>query len=196
VALAEINPMYFHKPFYLEPSKAGAKAYVLLREALANTGKVGIAKVVIKTRQYLAAVKPNEKGLVLELMHFANELVGPDELHLPSNATVSKGELDMAKALVERMTDAWHPDKYKDDYKSALMELIEKKMASGGRTTRTAPQKARPTTNVIDSHGRSAKEPGNLTKNQTKAGPAAAFRHPATQGSVAWIRITDPPTAY
>jgi DNA end-binding protein Ku len=150
VTLAEINPMFFHKPFYLEPTKAGAKAYNLLREALSSTGKVGIAKVVIKTRQYLAAVKPNEKGLIIELMHFADELVEPDELHLPANTALSKGELDMAKALIDRMTDKWEPAKYKDDYKSALMELVEKKIASGGRTPRSAPAKSRPTTNVID----------------------------------------------
>src|SRR4029434_642453 len=74
VALSEIDPMFFYKPFYMEPLKGGAKAYALLHDALRATGKVGVARVVIKTRQYLAAVKPHEKGLLVELMHFADEL--------------------------------------------------------------------------------------------------------------------------
>src|SRR5688572_25261274 len=75
VELKEVNPIFFHKPYYMEPQKGGDKAYVLLRDALDATGKIAIAKVVIKTRQHLAAVKPHEKGLMLELMHFANELI-------------------------------------------------------------------------------------------------------------------------
>jgi DNA end-binding protein Ku len=150
VSLVEINPMFFHKPFYMEPGKAGAKAYVLLREALRKTGKVGVAKVVIKTRQYLAAVKPNEKGLVLELMHFANELVNPTTLQVPARNEVSKAEMDMAETLIERMTNPWEPEKYVDDYKTALLELIERKVKQGGREAKTQPARARPTTNVID----------------------------------------------
>src|SRR5436305_4714240 len=88
VPLEEIDPMFFDKPYYLEPQKKGAKAYVLLREALRRSGKVGIAKVVIKTRQHLAAVKPVQNTLVLELMHFAEELVKPDSLQIP-------GQLDI-----------------------------------------------------------------------------------------------------
>src|SRR5215207_6217057 len=80
VELDEIDPMFFDKPYYLEPQKGGAKAYALLRESLRNTGKVGIAKVVIKTRQHLAAVKPHHNLLVLELMHFGQELVSPGAL--------------------------------------------------------------------------------------------------------------------
>src|SRR5438105_1488100 len=80
VPLEEIDPMFFDKPYYLEPQKTGAKAYSLLREALKNSGKVGIAKVVIKTRQHLATIKPEQKALVLELMHFAEELVKPNVL--------------------------------------------------------------------------------------------------------------------
>jgi len=169
VALAEINPMFFHKPFYMEPAKGGGKAYVLLREALRDTGKVGIAKVVIKTRQYLAAVKPNEKGLVLELMHFADELMKPDALHLPAKAEVSKGEMEMAKTLIARMTQPWQPAKYEDDYKSALLELIEKKIESGGRTPKPASTKARPSTNVIDLMEVLRQSLGDSRKNKSKA---------------------------
>lgn len=150
VALSEINPMFFHKPFYMEPTKGSAKAYVLLRETLRGTGKVGMAKVVIKTRQYLAAVKPTGNALLLELMHFGNELLDAGELHLPARPDVRKGELDMAKALVNQMTEKWDPARYQDDYRSALLELIEKKVESGGRTPRVAKAKAPPKTNVVD----------------------------------------------
>ena len=142
--------MFFHKPFYMEPTKGGGKAYTLLREALRATGKVGIAKVVIKTREYLAAVKPNDKGLVLELMHFADELIDSAELHVPDRKSVSKGEMEMAQTLIRKMTRPWEPKRYKDDYKSALLNLIEKKIKTGGRTPAAPARKARPSSNVID----------------------------------------------
>jgi DNA end-binding protein Ku len=150
VKLSEINPMFFHKPFYMEPGKGGGKAYGLLREALRHTGKVGIAKVVIKTRQYLAAVKPNERGLLLELMHFADELVDAGNLQLPAQSDLSKAELEMAQALIEKMTVTWEPEKYVDDYKSALLELIERKVKEGDRAVETPKARKRTTTNVID----------------------------------------------
>jgi len=150
VALEEIDPVYFDQPYYLEPQKAGAKAYALLRETLSKTGKVGIAKVVIKTRQHLAAIKPEEKALVLELMHFAEELVEPSSLQIPGNLERGGKELDMAAELVSRMTDKWHPEKYKDDYREALLELIQKKIESGGRTPAGAPAPKRTPTKVID----------------------------------------------
>src|SRR6266850_404944 len=101
VDLDEIDPMYFYKPYYLEPQKGGDKAYVLLRDALADTKKVGIAKVVIKTRQYLAGVKAEDGVLVLELMHFAEELADTSELHLPKKVEVGKREMNMATALID-----------------------------------------------------------------------------------------------
>jgi DNA end-binding protein Ku len=150
VSMEEINPIYFHKPFFTEPQKAGLKAYVLLREALRETGKVGVAKVVIKTRQYLAALKPNGDALALELMHFVDELADMEELSLPERGAVSKGEMDMAKTLIERMTKKWDPEAYKDDYKSALLEMIEKKMEGGGHDVGESKTKTKSTANVID----------------------------------------------
>src|SRR5580765_1868102 len=117
VELDEIDPMFFDRPYYLEPQKKGAKAYALLREALRRSGKVGIAKVVIKTRQHLAAVKPVQNALVLELMHFAEELVKPDSLEVPGEVDIGAKELDMAKELVDRMTGEWDASKYTDDYR-------------------------------------------------------------------------------
>lgn len=150
VELHEVDPMFFDTPYYLAPQKTGVKAYVLLREALKKTGCVGIAKVVIKTRQHLAAVKPQKNALVLELMHFADELVVPDNLKLPANIDVSGKESELGVDLVKRMTDAWDPDKYTDDYRSALLELIQKKVELGGKTPPGAiPKKKRPS-NVVD----------------------------------------------
>src|SRR5262245_49017629 len=112
VELEQIDPIFFDRPYYLEPEKRGEKAYALLREALKKTGKVGVAKVVIKTRQHLAAVKPEKNLLVLELMHFSEEIIDTSELKVPPSPTLAPKELEMASDLVKKMSDQWHPEKY------------------------------------------------------------------------------------
>jgi DNA end-binding protein Ku len=146
----EIDPVFFYKPYYLEPQKGGDKAYALLRDALKDSNKVGIAKVVIKTRQYLAGVKPEDGALVLELMHFADELADPGKLHLPKKTEVGKREINMAKSLIDSMSSKWNPEKYKDDYREALMEVIEEKVEAGGKEIEEKPKKAPKPTKVID----------------------------------------------
>jgi DNA end-binding protein Ku len=150
VDVEEIDPMFFYKPYYLEPQKGGDKAYVLLRETLAKTKKVGIAKVIIKTRQYLAGVKPLKHALVLELMHFAEELSDAEKLNVPKSLEPGKREVDMAKALVESMSAEWDPKKYKDDYRDALLEVIEEKVESGGKEIEAKPKERKPSSKVID----------------------------------------------
>src|SRR5881409_1067083 len=150
VELGEIDPIFFYKPYYLEPQKGGDKAYALLRDALKDSKKVGVAKVVIKTREYLAGVKPEDGALVLELMHFADELADPEKLHVPKKAEVGKREMSMAKSLIDSMSSKWNPEKYKDDYREALMEVIEEKVATGGKEIEEKPKKAPKPTKVID----------------------------------------------
>jgi DNA end-binding protein Ku len=133
VNLSEIDPIFFDQPYFLAPEKGGAKGYAILREALKRTKKVGIAKVVIKTREHLASVKPTGNALLLELMHFADELADPAELDLPPAREIDQRELKMAESLVESMTGKWDPRKYKDEYRAALTELIEEKIKSGGK---------------------------------------------------------------
>lgn len=152
VEVAEINPVFFHRPYYLEPQRGGANAYALLRDVLAETGKAGIAKVVIKTREHLAALRPNGDALVLELMHFADELTDYSSLKLPkkNEAHARKRELEMAKTLVEQMTTAWDPNRYHDEYRTALLKLIDRKIASGGKELPMPKHGPRPATNVVD----------------------------------------------
>ena len=151
VDIEEIDPMYFYKPYYLEPQKGGDKAYVLLRETLAKTKKVGIAKVIIKTRQYLAGLKPLKYALVLELMHFAEELADAEKLNVPKKSSApGKRELEMANALVESMSAEWDPKKYKDDYRDALMEVIEEKVELGGKEIEEKAKPKKPSAKVID----------------------------------------------
>jgi DNA end-binding protein Ku len=151
VHVEEINPMFFQKPYYMEPQKGGDKAYALLREALSKSDKVGIAKVVIKTRQYLAAVKPRRDLLVLELMHFADELMDADELRAPKKMPPTSQEVAVAGELIENMTAPWKPEEYTDDYRDALLRLINQKARKGGKSVETAVvEKKQDTTKIID----------------------------------------------
>ena len=127
VDLDEVDPKFFYRPYFLEPQKGGEKAYALLHRALTRTGKIGIAKVAIRNREYLAAVKPDGLFLVLELMHFAQEILSPEELTNKPARELTEQELKMAETLVETMSTAWKPDQYKDQYRDALMEIIEQK---------------------------------------------------------------------
>ena len=124
----EVDMMYFDKPYYLEPEKGGDKPYVLLREALAATNRIGIAKVVIRTRQHLAAVKPGGDALVLNVMRFHDELVDAGELRLPEDADLDRREIDMAKQLVENLTEPFDPSRYTDDYRAELLRVIHEKI--------------------------------------------------------------------
>lgn len=150
VAIDDINPIFFYKPYYLEPQRGGAGAYALLRNVLAKENKVGIAKVVIRSREHLAAVKPNGRLLVLELMHFADELVPAEGLKVPAEKGIGKREEQMASTLVEQMTAKWDPERYKDTYKSAVMKIIERKVEAGGKELPTAKPAKPAATNVID----------------------------------------------
>lgn len=150
VDLDDIDPMYFYKPYYLEPQKGGDKAFALLRDSLKESKKVGIAKVVIKTRQYLAGVKPEDGSLVLELMHFADELADTSKFHVPKKVEVGKKEMNMAKSLIDSMSGKWDPEKYHDEYREALIDVIEKKVEAGGKEIEEKPKKAPRPTKVID----------------------------------------------
>ena len=184
VELDEIDPIFFYKPYYLEPQKGGDKAYALLRDALKDSKKVGVAKVVIKTREYLAGVKPEDGALVLELMHFADELAGTSKLNIPKKVEVGKREMTMAKSLIDSMSSKWNPEKYKDDYREALMEVIEEKVEAGGKEIEEKPRKAPKPTKVIDLVSvlqKSLEETGAKRKAKGKSGAKKA--HPAKKAA-------------
>ena len=150
VEIQEVNPLLFYKPYYMEPGKGGDKAYVLLREALEKSGKIAIAKVVIKTRQHLAAVKPQKEGLMLELMHFPDEILDVSKFETPAAKTVGKQEMTMAMQLIDSMTEKWEPAKYTDEYREALEEMIEDKIEHGGKSAPATKARAHKPSNVID----------------------------------------------
>jgi len=130
-----VAPTYFETPYYLTPDKRGEKGYVLLRETLKATNKIGIATVVIRTRQYLAALISTGDVIVLNTLRYQNELMSAKELEVPSGSVkaggVSPREVEMAKKLVEEMTEPWKPEQYHDTYHEDLMKLIDKRIKEG-----------------------------------------------------------------
>ena len=135
VKAEEVAPTAFETPYYLAPDKRGEKGYALLRETLKKTGKVAIATVVIRTRQYIAALIPWNDVIVLNTLRYANELRPSKDLEIPTKslkaAGVTSRELDMATKLVEEMSESWKPGQYKDTYHDDLMRLINKRIKAG-----------------------------------------------------------------
>lgn len=135
VDLSQIDIRYFDRPYVLVPDKKGEKGYVLLREAIAASGKAGIASVVIRSRQYLAALIPSGDALLLELLRFHQELRDLEDFDLPGHdlrtLKVSKKEIDLAAQLIDGMTTEWDAAEHHDEYRDVLMKLIEKKIKSG-----------------------------------------------------------------
>ena len=144
VELADISPLYFETPYILGPGKRGEKAYALLRDAMAKAGKAGIATVVIRTKQYLAALIPQGDALVLNTLRYEKELKSAEDLEIPEKLKGHKPspkELDMALRLIDDMADEWKPERYHDTYHEDLMKRIEEKIKAGQTEEITEPEK-------------------------------------------------------
>jgi DNA end-binding protein Ku len=171
VELDKINPMYFDKPYYLEPTKPGRHAYALLREALARAGKVAIARVVIRTKEAIAAVKPDGEALILELMHWADELVSQSDLDLPADVNLPEPEMKMANMLIDSMSvEEFEAEKFTNRYHEEIMAMIEAR-AAGKEVPRPkkAPARAK-VVNLMDVLQQSLEE----SKKQRASSPKRA----------------------
>jgi DNA end-binding protein Ku len=146
VDLAEIDPILFKKSYYLVPDETGAKAYALLRKALAEENKVGIAKVSFRDKEHLAALRFKDKVFVLETMYWPDEIRAADFETIDSGSKLRSQEVEMAKSLIENLTEPWSPEAFKDDYREALFDMVEKKIA--GEEIEVAPETA--PTKVVD----------------------------------------------
>jgi DNA end-binding protein Ku len=176
----EIDARFFDTPYYLLPTKGGDKPYALLREAMRQSGVIGVGKVIIRRSQHLASVRVVGDALVLELMRFANELVDISEYSFPGNDAIREQEMAMATQLVQNLAEPFDPEKYTDDYRANLMKLIRAKM-KGKKLTAVEPEADDEDSKVLDlmarlqaslDEGRAAKsgEKKRVTKTAKKSG--------------------------
>lgn len=178
----EIDPRYFETPYYLVPSKGGEKGYALFREAVRNTGAVGIGKIIIRQTQHLAGVKVIGDALVLEIMRFANELVDASEYSFPPADAIRAQELQMAEQLVANLAEPFTPEKYTDEYRDNLMKVIRAKM-KGKKVKLEETERPMADSGVIDLMARlqASLEQGRGKKDAARSrtkGAAAAERKP------------------
>jgi DNA end-binding protein Ku len=191
VDAAEIGPQYFEKPYVLVPAKKAEKGYVLLRETLEKTGKIGIARVVIRTREHLCAVLPRGDALLLVMMRYPQELVDVGDYALPEGKAgdyrISPKELQMAEALIESMESDWKPAGYKDEFRERLHKVIEKRVKAKGGKVRKPEEEPHlhedAATNVVDfmsllqkSIDAKARTPAKKSARKTAARPAKAAK--------------------
>jgi len=198
----EIHPAYYETPYYVEPLKKGSKSYALLREALERSGRVGIAQIVLRTRQRLAALTVRDGALLLDLLRYPHELRQVDSETIPKRgAGVSQREIEMAERLIGEMAASWKPSEFHDTYQEDVLELVRRKVKSGQTHAVVEPEKTRgeraPRTDVVDlmpllkksleERGASAAKKGNARVSRRKTGAAKrrapARRAPARSGS-------------
>jgi len=129
VDLGEIDPIYFDKPYYLEPQSGGEHAYGLLAEALRRSERAGIARVVLKTREHLAAIRPSGRIMTMQTLRFAHEIVDAGSLGVPAETTAVPKEIELAQTLIATMSDTFDASKYTDEYRAEVLELIRRKVA-------------------------------------------------------------------
>jgi DNA end-binding protein Ku len=188
-----IGPEYFEKPYFLVPGKKAEKGYVLLRETLKRTGKIGIARVVIRTREYLSAVMPRGDALMLMLLRYPQELVDAGDYKIPegkaSEYRVSDKEIQMAEQLIDSMSDEWKPDDYRDEFRDRLRKVIEKRMKSKGVVTPPSDEEAETpenaTTNVVDFMSLLQQSLASNKRTPAKKAAAKTARKPATKKAAA-----------
>ncbi|WP_062051857.1 Ku protein [Bacillus sp. JCM 19034] len=150
VKLEEIDPIYFERSYFMAPDSGGAKAYSLLRKALEESGKIGVAKIIIRSKEQLAVVRVYKQMLLMETIHFPDEVRKAEDVpNIPEEQEVAKKELDTALLLVEQLTTTFEPEKYSDDYRTALMELIEEKK-TGKHTVSATEKEPEKASNVTD----------------------------------------------
>ena len=151
VELADIDPLFFEHSYYLVPDEIAARPYALLVEAMEGTGKVGIGRFVLRTKQYLAALRPRDGALVLSTMLFADEVVGTAELEVKttSDTQPSERELTMARQLVSSLSAEWEPEKYKDDYREKVLALIEAKAEGNEIAMPEEPERPAPVVDLM-----------------------------------------------
>lgn len=157
VDASTIDPRYYEKPYLLVPAKKAEKGYVLLRETLRRTNKVGIARVVVRTREYLCAVMPHGDALVLMILRYPQELVDPEDYKLPTGSLadyrINSKETAMAEQLIASMSGEWKPDDYHDEFRERLQTLLKKRIKAKGGTTKVEEEPAPrddDATNVVD----------------------------------------------
>ena len=180
VNASEIDPKYFERPAYLEPQKGADRPYVLLREALRKSAKVGLAKIVIRSRQHLACVKPDGDGILLELMRFADEVRGTGDLKLPKGEDARERELELAERLIADMTVPFEIAKYKDDYREKLEEIVREKTAGAPVVTHGESPAATKVTDLMETLEKSLAALG--TKPATPASAAVGKPKSKTSG--------------
>ena len=124
----EVDERYFETPYYLQPGKGADRAYALLRDAIEKSGKIGIAKIILRDAQHLAAVETIKDAIVLTMMRFADELADLSEFKFPKSEGIRAGEMNMALQLIDSLAAKWEPEKYTDEYKENLMKVIQGKL--------------------------------------------------------------------
>lgn len=175
VDLSEIDPLYFEHSYYLVPDEIAARPYALLVEAMAGTGKVGIGRFVLRTKQYLALLRPREGALVLSTLLFADEVVGTSDLDVKTTADTkpSDREVAMARQLVESLSAEWEPEKYKDDYRDKVLALIEAKAEGQELAVPEEPEQPAPVVDLMAALEASlarARETADQTAPETAGG--------------------------